>query len=290
MSHKRKATKLPDCNNEIRGRSKKGLPAFNLDGSRHKRGENKWSHTTTNEPMADSTSGLRSRIRDLRRLLEHVDNQPKYQMPADVRIERERELEACEHVLAEKMATAREAEHRRKMISKYHQVRFFDRQRATRTLKRLKRELSTLEDRSKKAELQPKIHDAEVDVNYAQYYPLLKPYSSLYPKSKRETRNSEELGGEEISNPKAKGDTGSPKGDYEIWKAIERAMEEGTLDALRNSEASIAAVEPKCKWSVGTKKGGKKKTRSGVVQQMAKDIKATASRKEDDESDGGFFE
>jgi flagellar biosynthesis/type III secretory pathway chaperone len=70
-------------------------------------------------------SEVKSRARDLRRLLEHVDNEPKHKMPANVRIDRERELEACEHELAEKTAAAREAELRNKMIGKYHQVRFF---------------------------------------------------------------------------------------------------------------------------------------------------------------------
>jgi len=72
-----------------------------------------------------TTSQLKSRIRDLRRLLEHVDNTPKYKMSAVLRIERERELAACEHQVAENIAAARETEIRQKMISKYHQVRFF---------------------------------------------------------------------------------------------------------------------------------------------------------------------
>jgi hypothetical protein len=46
-------------------------------------------------------------------------------MPAGVRIERERELAACQHELAEKTAAAQEAERRRNLISKYHHVRFF---------------------------------------------------------------------------------------------------------------------------------------------------------------------
>jgi type VI protein secretion system component VasF len=77
------------------------------------------------EPKGPSMSELKSRIRDLKRLLEHVDNVPKHKMPANVRIERERELATCQHELAERSAAAQEAERRRKMISKYHHIRFF---------------------------------------------------------------------------------------------------------------------------------------------------------------------
>jgi hypothetical protein len=72
-----------------------------------------------------STNALKSRIRDLKRLLAHIESVPKHKMSAGARQEREMELEACEHELAEKAIASREAEYRNKMIGKYHQVRFF---------------------------------------------------------------------------------------------------------------------------------------------------------------------
>jgi hypothetical protein len=72
-----------------------------------------------------STNALKSRIRDLKRFLVHMDSVEKHKMSAGARQERERELEACEHELAEKVSASREAEYRKKMIGKYHQVRFF---------------------------------------------------------------------------------------------------------------------------------------------------------------------
>lgn len=77
------------------------------------------------EQKTASLSALKSRIRNLRRLLEHVESAEKHKMPAGVRIERERELEACQHELAEKTAAAQEAQRRNHLISKYHHVRFF---------------------------------------------------------------------------------------------------------------------------------------------------------------------
>lgn len=75
--------------------------------------------------QSNSTSALKNRIRDLRRLLGHLDNDPTSKMPADVRVERERELEACEHDLGEKQAADKEEEFKRKIIGKYHGIRFF---------------------------------------------------------------------------------------------------------------------------------------------------------------------
>lgn len=95
-----------------------------LNSRGQKRGYNQ-SNASHDEPKADSTSALKSRIRDLRRLLDHVDKDLKHKMPAGVRIERERELATCEHELAEKQAAEREAEFRNKIIGKYHHIRFF---------------------------------------------------------------------------------------------------------------------------------------------------------------------
>jgi hypothetical protein len=72
-----------------------------------------------------STNALKSRIRDLKRFLTHMDSVEKHKMSAGARQERERELEACEHELAEKVKASREAAYSQKMIGKYHQVRFF---------------------------------------------------------------------------------------------------------------------------------------------------------------------
>ena len=83
----------------------------------------------------------------MKRLLAHVDNVGDHKMSASSRIERERELEACEHELREKIESTREAEYRRKMISKYHQVRFFGMQSHAQKVLPIKVLLLTLSDR-----------------------------------------------------------------------------------------------------------------------------------------------
>lgn len=122
MSQKRKRAETAGGDQEIQYPAKK-RPS--KPGKAYQKSKGNRSHLSQPEPNVTTTRDLKSRIRNLRRLLEHVDNEPKHKMPANVRIERERELETCEHELAEKTATAQAAERRKKMISKYHHVRFF---------------------------------------------------------------------------------------------------------------------------------------------------------------------
>ncbi|KAF2680368.1 hypothetical protein K458DRAFT_373644 [Lentithecium fluviatile CBS 122367] len=236
------------------------------------------------EPKADSTGSLKSRIRNLTRLLEHVGNDAMNKMPATVRNERERELEACKHELTEKLAADREAEFRNKIIGKYHHIRFFERQKATRTVKRLTKQLSTVEDNSERAALRSRIHNANVDVNYTTYYPLLRPYVSLFPKAKKDQSTPAESTEESSTRdrPGAEAVDG-PRGDVEMWKAVEDAMEAGTLEKLRNSKEGVTIPGPK--EAVSKSAQGKKAT---LVQCGPRE--QAAPKEEDEDSDGGFFE
>ncbi len=172
-----------------------------------------------------------------------------------------------------------------------------DRQKATRILKRVKKELAAAEDEEEKAVLQKKLHNAEVDVNYAISYPLMKPYSSLYPKSKKtkatETDDSDEAKGksDEIDGP---------KGDVMVWKMVEQAMEEGTLEALRNSKSreEIPGAPPKKSKTATAKTKASKEVqpkKTYAPQEIPKNRRearaaAREAEAEDEDSDGGFFE
>ncbi|KAF2029321.1 hypothetical protein EK21DRAFT_68006 [Setomelanomma holmii] len=242
-----------------------------------------------------SVNALKSRIRDLKRLLAHVENVPKHKMSAGARQERERELEACEHELDEKLRGSREAEYRKKMIGKYHQVRFFeaDRQKGTRILKRLKKELATTEDKSERTRLQQRVHNVEVDVNYAIYYPLMKPYSSLYPKSKSRKNDESDGAGDDEEDSKNKSDEiDGPKGDVEMWKAVENAMQDGTLEKLRYSKDAVPGAPSQKSKKPKVKDGKKEKpdSKSKYGEQKSIGSQAYAAQEEDEDSEGGFFE
>ncbi|EUC48882.1 hypothetical protein COCMIDRAFT_86144 [Bipolaris oryzae ATCC 44560] len=293
MSQKRKYAEASEASNSAPKPFKRHR-AFK-PGSGHQKPK-KRPQVSSDIDKSTSTHALKSRIRDLRRLLAHVDNVGDHKMSASNRIERERELEACEHELREKMESSREAEYRKKMIGKYHQVRFFDRQKGTRILKKLKKELQGEEDEEKKQELAQKVHNAEVDVNYAIYYPLMKPYASLYPKSKKEKADSDESG-EGDSGDKPNREVDGPKGDVAMWKTVEEAMEKGTLDALRNRKEDLPAPAP-----VKEKKNKKpdhaiKSKEKKIAEKLAaaknrreRRALGVQAQEEAEESDGGFFE
>ena len=71
-------------------------------------------------------------------------------------------------------------------------------------------------------------------VNYAIYYPLFKPYSSLYPRTTSGKDESDDIQEGNIHQPRKSQEA---KGDPEMWKAVEKAMKQGTLDELRNSDS-----------------------------------------------------
>jgi hypothetical protein len=160
----------------------------------------------------------------------------------------------------------------------------------------LKKELSTLEDDTKKAKLQQKIHNAQVDVNYAMYYPLMKPYSALYPKPKtpKKSKDDSDDDEEEEDSKTTNGEVDGPKGNIEMWNAVESAMEEGTLDVLRNSKDTVPAAPLKKskatldKWA--EKSRLEKKEKAKTAHYKTEGEKAYAARQEAEESDGGFFE
>lgn len=172
-----------------------------------------------------------------------------------------------------------------------------DRQKGTRILKKLKKELQAEEDEEKKQELARRVHNAEVDVNYAIYYPLMKPYASLYPKSKKEKAGESEESGEGAAEDKPNREVDGPKGDVAMWKTVEEAMTEGTLDALRNRKEGLPAPAPakekKSKKPDQAVKSKEKKIADKLAaakNRRERRALGQQAQEEAEESDGGFFE
>ncbi|OHE92013.1 hypothetical protein CORC01_12704 [Colletotrichum orchidophilum] len=131
-----------------------------------------------------TTNWNKTRARTIRRLL-----QSGKQLPATKRNELEQELDALQERVEEHDFKKR----RGNMIQKYHMVRFFERKKAERLLKQLRKKLQQSEDPEEKKRLEAEAHVAEVDVAYARFFPLMERYESLYPKDK----NAKEEGDEE---------------------------------------------------------------------------------------------
>ncbi|CAG8971507.1 hypothetical protein HYALB_00002092 [Hymenoscyphus albidus] len=173
---------------------------------------------------ASSVNAIKKRIRDVSRRLERADD-----LPATVRMDDERALEAYVHELE-----AAEAEKiRQKMIGKYHMVRFFERKKAARILKKLRKQLLETTSEEEVEMLKTKMHIAEVDLSYTQYSPLSERYISLYPQKKPGTEEEDSSGD---SDPPAK---------PPMWAEVEKCMEDGTLTQLRNRTSTVLTQKPK---------------------------------------------
>lgn len=263
------------------------------------------SRTRSNEAVAGD--GIPKNRRE-RRATEHNTNMSdassgkpnRKPMSADIRLGHERELQSLEWELRE----AEKGERKRKVVARWHMVRFFDRRKAERRLRRAEKAVRDSGDLGKdeRKKAVRRAHEAKVDLNYALYFPLELPYSSLWPRNSKPGDNTQ---GKEKGQTDDVDDGGSEEpedvveesvGDREMWTLVEKCMKEGRLDDLRNgkikthvsaekeSRDRVRDVQVSKNESIqqGTKVPAKGK-RSSVP-------KSKPAQEEEDESDGGFFE
>ncbi|KAM3415418.1 hypothetical protein BST61_g8943 [Cercospora zeina] len=165
---------------------------------------------------AHTFNELKSTIRSLRRLL----CGPKASaLPATVRAEKERALRTAEQDLAREQY----AKKRNDTIARWHKVRFFDRQKAERRLKKARKALREDEDNE---ELRRNVKERETEVNYAMYYPLDQDYVPLFP-----TRRKKD--GEQDVIAEQYGGESDRQGDGDMWNVVKICAENGTLKDLR---------------------------------------------------------
>ncbi|KAH9222679.1 hypothetical protein DL95DRAFT_325640 [Leptodontidium sp. 2 PMI_412] len=248
---------------------------------------------------ASSVNAIKKRIRDVTRRLERSEN-----APADKKLEDERALAAYQ----QELASAEAEKIRQKMIKKYHMVRFFERQKATRQLKKLRKRLLEAKSTEEVETLKSQMHIVEVDLNYTQYCPLSEVYISLYPP----TNSGDDEGDDSKMEREAK-----PKPP--MWAEVEQAMEDGTLNRLRNRTSTAPVKIPKISTTPRTgerkllkprskpepapvdttglnrrqrrKLLGVQDTRGKTKPKMNGESHVTeANVAQDDGSDGGFFE
>ncbi|KAL7273813.1 18S rRNA maturation protein [Rhizina undulata] len=202
-----------------------------------------------------STSTLKKKIRDVERLLKK-SSRP---LSATVRSESERALEAYKHELKHAQSSFRD----QKIAKKYHMVRFFERQKAIRRLRKLQRSLTTpIPD---DATLKAQILNAQIDLNYTLHYPKGEKYISLFKDPTAESKMSEKR---EL-----------------IRKEIAQQMERGTLGAATFGEGEEVeeqeGVEEK---NERVKREGKKQVKNG------KWGKKVQQREVEEEEGDAFFD
>ena len=161
-----------------------------------------------------------------------------------------------------------------------------ERQKATRALKKLRKQLEASSLSSPEhAKLEKAVHEAEVDLNYTLFYPFAKKYHSLYPRTPEQgPENEHEIGG--------KGERKVGGQRPPLWSLVEISMAGGTLEALRDGKAGILVAErrkPLVRPSVVVR-NLKKPAREGPAEGTKSSGGAGSEDEEDDMSDGGFFE
>lgn len=290
-------------------------PSHGPDSRRREHRNHKWRPLDTSQAASTAVNALKAKIRDLTRLLDRSES-----LPADVRIEKERALAGYKQDLD----AAYKEKAKQALIKKYHMVRFFgssspchsfplpfptnrittnietpvptERQKATRALNKLTKLLPTTPAATPAhTDLQAQIHEAQVDLNYALYYPLLEKYTSLYPRTAAQgpVETSQDIGGR---GERVVGCEKPP-----IWALVEKCMADGTLEALRDGKLGggtlvLGRGRPKVE---GAAKGNGVAGGSGKEVEKTKKsgggVKLTGGAVSDDDgdeamSDGGFFE
>ncbi|KAF9761993.1 hypothetical protein IL306_003610 [Fusarium sp. DS 682] len=183
------------------------------------------SSKSKHRPNEGTSTWAKKRTRTIERLLNRNQD-----LPANVRNDLERELGALKATVSDKSFQKL----RSAMISKYHMVRFFERKKASRLAKQLRKKIEETES-TETAEIEAlkrDLHVAEVDETYTQHFPHAEPYISLYTSAKSEKEEEDKDDDRLDYTPlKHRGllHTERPP----IWSEIEQAMKDGS-HALRN--------------------------------------------------------
>lgn len=162
--------------------------------------------------------------------------------------------------------------------------------------KQLKKQIEQATDPEEIAALKKDLHIAEVDTNYAIYYPFLERYISLYTVAK-------EIKDQTVEEKAALAKLALHAPRPPMWSVIEKAMEEGESALVkiqeRRSETEAPTKPVKTKAKVTKPKVDKKeeaerlKTGSGsnkeAVNDRGKWAEIVKKRKEEEEADAGFF-
>ncbi|PIL33703.1 hypothetical protein GSI_04328 [Ganoderma sinense ZZ0214-1] len=226
------------------------------------------SSSNANNSNPNSVPGvqnIKAALRQTRRLL------AKDRLAADVRVATERRLKALEGDLARAEAARVE----RTLATRYHKVKFFERQKILRKLAQAKRQLAEGQGedgealgKKERRKLEKMVAGLRVDLNYVLHYPKTKKYISLFPPEARKGRVGEGEGDddEEMDENEEKGKAETDRQREEVRTWVREQMEAGALSA-----------EPEIE--VGKTEGGKSAPKAKLLRPPS--LSAHAQRRED---------
>ncbi|CCG24381.1 Efg1 protein [Candida orthopsilosis Co 90-125] len=176
---------------------------------------NRNSHIEVSKAIdTGSSAKLKKKIRDIERLLSKNDK-----LPADKKIEYERALKG----LKVELQNSQNVLKAKNNATKYHMVRFFEKKKAIRKLKQLRKayeDVQKTEVRKDIKKARKQLKHGEIDLVYVMLFPKSEKYISLYPSA-----NDEDL-----SDPNVKiGLRKTEARRLEFRKEVEKMMEEGKV-------------------------------------------------------------
>ncbi|KAM0434402.1 hypothetical protein ACHAPT_003498 [Fusarium lateritium] len=287
-----------------------GSPEPDHEGFNGAAKKRKHNTKTKHRPNEGTSGWAKKRTRTIERLLKR-----NHDLPANVHNDLERELAALKSTVSDKAFQKK----RSAMISKYHMVRFFERKKASRLAKQLRKKIDETEAPEEIEELKRDLHVAEVDEAYTQHFPHAETYISLYTIDKREKEADEDKNDYTPLKQRGLLHTERPP----IWSEVEQALKEGphALRNLRERRSSgdaedaakpqrrenkpkaqanvgkpVAKIQPKQQTtkdkSVPSSKGDSevKMNRRERRRQMHQNKQAIVKSDDDDSDGGGFFE
>ncbi|KAF9576935.1 18S rRNA maturation protein [Mortierella alpina] len=214
--------------------------------------------------VPEGAAALKKKLRDTLRLL---SKNPK--MPADVRLDHERRIEALKLQIAEKQVDQTE----QKMATKYRMVKFFESKKADRKIKVFMRQHPDWESNE---EEKKELERLKLDLAYIQHFPKTMKYIALYP-----TENADDpIVTKEREEIREKIRAGLESG--EIAQFVKSAREEVKAKIISKDTLS---TEEAIKLTAEKINKGKKRTREQLAESgdqendpLSARAKATAAR------------
>ncbi|WVF68990.1 hypothetical protein IAT40_003764 [Kwoniella sp. CBS 6097] len=258
---------------------------------------------STQDRSVDALPGLskiKASIRQTKRLLAKDNLEP------GLRVQTQRRLTSLEADLAN--AEKREVE--KKNGAKYHMVKFFDRQKLLRIIKRLNKKVSKAGDdgpNTTTAKVEEELQDARVMLNYVLHFPNTEKYISLFPSSTSTANSNSEADNAKLVLPpllrpsKSDGSDGSDSLDkpsqrrLEILRQIQGLMNDGEMSTTPEDEVKKESANGNGSGS-GSGSGrrqhvGESKVKVGAAEEESVSVSRSASaKKSKSKSNGGKVE
>ncbi|EMG46564.1 hypothetical protein G210_3196 [Candida maltosa Xu316] len=164
--------------------------------------------------MGSGSAKIKKKIRDIERLLKKNSK-----LPADKRVEYDRALKGLKVELQNS-----QVQNKAKVLAKkYHMVRFFERKKAVRKLKNLRKEFEEISKAGVRKDIKKarkQLKHGELDLAYVVMFPKTEKYISLYPSPNDEDQTDPNvIKGLKITEERRR----------EFRRSVEKLMDEGKL-------------------------------------------------------------